>query len=464
MGFHVSCRARATVRATATAFAVVASVAVVGVSLTVQGLGGAPGPPAGRGCAEPFEGVRSPDITYFVASPLADTVPDPAASTAAGFGQLADASRIGGAAAELLGPTLAADPRVVLVPWGFDDRCRTIAWTGPWRWATTGSVGFYRGRLRSADAWIDGQPTFDVAHAVWEGFPASPWEHPLSAGRPGLSATELFELYERLPTPGALATRPYGAVSGLVEWRRDAGEALDRYPSRALLTAAFRTADLVRLRTTHLPFSGTYRVRVESPDGDSLAAFLMRTGAVGSEPLDPGTEEEGVPAAPVPARSFAVAAALATTGSGLAAVTPASSEIESTSAGGCFRPMGLRALAEETVVEDATRAWSAELVLSFLDDCFPNASIYRGLQPYEDGTDGAAGQTDEEAPADASAESAESGNVPGGFTGSFRHEADGRFTFRQSASLPDGRGVRLVGTRIELAALPEPPALPARLR
>ena len=446
----------------ATASILFASAAAVGASIPGRDADVDAGPWPARGCAEPFEGVRSPDITYLVAGALADTVRDPAAAEGAGFGQLAEAERIGGAAAELLRPTLETSPRVVLVPWGFDDRCRTIAWTGPWRWATTGSDGFYRGRLRSAEGWIDGRPTFDVAFAVWEGFPVSPWEHPLRAGQPGLSATELFELYERLPTPDALTARPYGAVSELVEWRRDAGEALDRYPSRTLLKAAFRTADLVRLRTTHLPFAGTYRFRIEDADGDSIGTFLLRTGGVGSEPLDPGTAEDGVPAAPAPARTFAVAAALARTIDGLDDVTPAS-EIEATSADGCFRPMGLHVVAEETIAEDATRAWSAELVLTFLGDCFPDQSIYRGLAPFEEPV-AEDSESEEAAPADTSPEAADTGSVPTGYVGAFRHEADGRFTFRQSAVLPDGRAVRLVGTRVDLTTLPAPPPIPARLR
>lgn len=446
----------------AAALAALSCLAAFGAALPVQAVGPGPGRTVGRSCAEPFQGLRSPEVTYLVASPLADTVRDPAAA-ASGYGQIAEVSRVGGAGADVLRPELDAKPRIVLVPWGFDDHCRPIAWTGPWRWATTGSVGFYRGRLRSTDAWIDGHPTFDVEHAVWEGFPESPWEHPLGAGRPRLSATELFELYELLPTPETLATRPYGAVSALVEWRRDAGDALERYPARTLLEAAFRTADLVRLRSTQLPFSGTYGVRVEGPEGDSLAAFVLRTGAVGSEPLDLGIATgEGVPTAPVPASTFAVAAALAATSDGLAAATPRT-EADFAAAGDCFRPMGLRAAAEETVPPDATRAWSAELTLSFVAACFSASPTLTDLRPFLGANDGPSANDGDEGAA-AGASPAEGGAAAGAFTGTFRQESDGRFTFRQPARLPDGRIVELQGTRVETTSLPEPPALPARLR
>ncbi len=466
MWFGVAPHARSARLATiAAALLAPGALGVLGAALPVQAVGSAPRPAVDRSCAEPFEGLRSPEVTYLVVSPLADTVRDPAASGTSGYGQVAEAVRAGGASADLLRPELDADSRVVLVPWGFDDQCRPIVWTGSWRWATTGSVGFYRGRLRPAERWIDGRPTFDVEHAVWEGFPESPWEHPLGAGRPRLSADELFDLYERLPTLEALAARPYGAVSELVEWRRDAGDALDRYPVRTLLEAAFRTADLVRLRTTALPFSGTYRIRVEGPEGDSLAGFLLRTGAVGSEALDPGNAPgEGVPAAPVPANTFAVAAALASTPDELAAATPRGETDDSTTAD-CYRPMGLRAAAEETVPEDATRAWSAELALPFITACFPNSSILRGLGPLDASAGGSIGSADGGAVAPDAPHQGEAGSMASeGFSGTFRQEPDGRFTFRQSASLPDGRVVRLLGSRVGLVSLPEPPALPPRLR
>ncbi|MFW6084304.1 MAG: hypothetical protein ACODAA_03745 [Gemmatimonadota bacterium] len=466
MWFGCAARARRStgLAAAGATFAPIACLAAFGAAWAASPVG--PGPTDGRGCSEPFRGLRSPETTYFVARPLADTLPDPT-SDAPAFGQLAETSRVGGARADLLRRELETDSRVVLVPWGFDDRCRTIAWSGPWRWATTDAAGFYRGRLRPANRWIDGRPTFDVEQAVWEGFPVSPWDHPLRAGRPGLAATELFELYERLPTPDALATRPYGAVSELVEWRRDAGDALQRYPARTLLEAAFRTADLVRLRTTRLPFAGTYRVRVEGPEGDSLAAFVLRTGAVGSEPLDSGSATtDEVPTAPVPANAFGVSAALAPTLDGLADSAPTSEAASASADGdGCFRTLALRAGADDTAPEGASRAWPAELALSLVTGCFRDAPTLAELQPLE-GPDAAAsdGTTDADVPEDDTRPSADGSAPSTGFAGAFQHESDGRFTFHQPAALPDGRTVRLVGTRVELTSLPDPPALPSRLR
>lgn len=389
----------------------------------------------GNRCAEPFGGVRGAEITYMLATPREDTVldhSDPAPS----FGQLADASRVSGARRGRVDEALEGDSSVVLVPWGFDEGCEPIAWTGSWRWAATGVEGFYRGRLRPSDAWIDGRPTFDVHFAVWEGFPESPWKHPLSVGRPSLSAEELFGLYDRLPTAEAIASRPYGAVSDLVTWRREAGERAERYPARMLLNAAFDLAELARVRRAPLPFSGTYSVRVQNGSHE-VATFFLRTGSVGMEPLSLAERSGGaVPTAPRPSYAYAAPAALATTAERLDERSGSALRPE------CLRDRGLRATAEEGPRGGAAHSWSAELSMPFVASCFADAGILRDLRPGE-----SSGSGTEQADGIA-------------FAGAFRQEPDGRFTFRQDALLADGTPVQLVGERIDAAALPAPPPLP----
>jgi len=397
------------------------------------GLGGA-GESAGLSpCGDPFGGIRPTDITYVLATARTDTVPDPLTDGEAAFGQLADISRVAGAGAEQVSAATDGNRSIVLVPWGFDEGCRPIGWTGSWRWATPDAEGFYRGRLRRPDGWIGGRPTFDVHAAVWEGFPDSPWRHPASNGRQLLTASELFELYDRLPTPEAIMARPYGAVSDLVTWRREAGDLAERYPARTLLADAFDVAELARLRTSTLPFAGTYRVHVQR-DGETLMTFLLRTGAVGSEPLTLDDETTGsAPKAPRPAPAVAAAANLARDEAGLGAPT----------AGGegsaCSSRRGLRAATDETEGEasaGALHAWSAELLPRFVAACFDDSPILRGLQAPESAAD------------------------DGPFGGAFRHEMDGRFGFRQTARLEDGTPILLVGDRIDVTALPAPATVP----
>lgn len=403
--------------------AVGVSVALVALAAWLAAPGALRGDRGRRSCEEPFEGVRDPDATYLLATPRGDTVPDSGGD--AGFGQIADVSRMGGAGADEA--SAAAERGAILVPWGFDDQCRPIAWSGSWRWASVGVEGFYRGKLRPPSGWIDDRPTFDVHAAVWEGFPASPWEHPMSAGRPHLSAEQLFDLYDRLPTLAAIAERPYGAVNDLVEWRRGVGELAEAYPARTLVRSAFRMAETARVRSTPLPFGGTYRIRVERA-ADTLATFLLRTGHVGTEPIEPADAAAGpLPAAPRPADTFAAAAALGNIPPDLS--LPEDAETPSA----CVRALGLRAETAEFTPEDAPRGWRAELSPAFVSACFDGVENLRNL-------------------------AADSATTV--LPGAFRQEADGRFTFRQAAALPDGTAVQLSGERIGLETLPSPPVIP----
>ncbi|MFW6089984.1 MAG: hypothetical protein ACODAB_09535, partial [Gemmatimonadota bacterium] len=339
------------------------------------------------------------------------------------------------ARAEQVADATDTDRSVVLVPWGFDEGCHPIGWTGSWHWATPDVEGFYRGRLRTPDDWIAGRPTIDVRAAVWEGFPASPWRHPASNGRKLLTAPELFELYDRLPTAEAITARPYGAVSDLVAWRREAGDLAERYPARTLLAEAFDIAELARLRTSTLPFAGTYRVQVQRAD-ETLTTFLFRTGSVGSEPLTLDDEAPGsVPTAPSPAPALTAAADLALDEAGLGALSSPGQE------GACSSQRGLRAAADEAedgAATGALHAWSAELLPRFVAACFADSPILGGLQARESSPDD-----------------------DGPFGGAFRHEMDGRFSFRQAARLEDGTRVLLVGDRIDVDALPAPALVPA---
>lgn len=400
-------------------------------------------------CAEPYGGVRPAEVTFLLATPREDTVPDAADAAGGAWGQLAEVERAGGAAGGRLDRAVEGDELVVLVPWGFDEHCRPIRWTGGWRWATPGAAGFYRGRLRPREDWIGGRPTLDVHAAVWEGFPESPWKHPMSAGRSRLSAAELFELYDRLPTAADIASRPYGAVAALVAWRRDAGVLAESYPARTLLSTAFELAERARVRTSTLPFGGTYRVRIEGPD-DEEGVFYMRTGSAGSEPLLlAGSGPGGVPATPRPSAAYAAAAVLA----------GSLEEMETLPAEGrplCHRDRGLTAAAEEVAPapDGVAHAWPAELSLRLVSGCFEDDPVLgrlRALPP--DSAEERDGEPEAAEPATAAAETS--------FAGSFRQEPDGRLTFLQPARLSDGREVLLVGERIGLDTMAPPPPLPS---
>lgn len=380
---------------------------------------------SGHDCGAPFgDGARPPEVTLLVATPRPDTLP--AGQSDSGqptFGQLADVRRVGGAAGDRVEAVLAGDNVVVLVPWGFDDDCRPIRWTGSWSWSPPDSTGFFRGELRRSDDWVGDHPTFDIYFAVWEGFPNSPWEHPLAAGQRRLGVDDLFDLYLRLPTPDEVAERPYGSVSDLVAWRREAGDIADDYPARTILGAAFERAEGERIRTVELPYAGTYRMRVLR-DGDTVATFYLRTADTGDSPWEmPETTPEHAPSAPMRAESFAAAVRLAPS---LEALTM---EPRTDRDGGCMRSGGLHVGSEERAdVEGARRIWTAEIPVFLIAACLGEDDVLRQLREASGG-DGRGG----------------------GFRGEFRHEEDGHYTFRQLASV-GGKTVWLTGERIEAFA------------
>jgi hypothetical protein len=373
-------------------------------------------------CAEPFDGIRTEGVQHFVAIAREDTIPVGNGM----FGQLVEVSRIGRNTEGVSSGT-----SVLLVPWGFDENCAPIPWTGSWLWSPVGEVGFFRGRLRPQERWINNQPTLDVYEAVWEGFPNSPWEHPMQGAQPALSANELFDLYQLLPTAVDVAERPYGAVSGLVDWRRDGGEKVNRYPARAILESAFHIAEVARLRKTPIPFAGTYRVDIEKA-GEIISTFFLRTGEGATAPLGlPGSIDiNEAMAAPMPTGAFVAPAALGLSVDSLNGTSPGKEPAE------CVRLMGLYAAEDGTEVEGVVRAWKAELPLISVATCFGNSEFLQELQ---------SGQTStlevDQVGADA-------------FIGFFRQEGDGRFTFRQPATLSNGAPVLLVGERIGFETLP----------
>lgn len=401
-------------------------------------------------CGEPFGGLRPAGVTFLVGTPRGDTVADPK-STTGGHGQLVAVGRLGGAAAEDLERQLPDDRLAVLVPWGFDEGCASIPWSGPWRWAMPDSEEFFRAVLRPPSDWVDGRPTLDVPFAVWEGFPLSPWTHPLSAGRQLLSAGELFHVYSLLPTSDDLAARPYGAVSDLVEWRRDVGGGAARYPATLLLREAFRMAELARMRSTPLPFAGSYRVEVRDSTGARLATFHMRTGVAGTQPVGaPAAPGATVPFAPAPAEALATDLALAREAWALPLPGASGSPGDA-----CRRPLGLKATVEETVPDDATRGWEAALAPGFLAVCFAGDPVLGSIRP---GAPAAAGEAVDRGDTDTGVdESGDTGALP--FVGAFRQERDGRYTFRQPAVLADGAPVTLAGERMDDVTLPPPPLL-----
>ncbi|HEX2205164.1 MAG TPA: hypothetical protein VHG91_17765 [Longimicrobium sp.] len=227
------------------------------------------GPPAPAPAAEAgafcrivlFPGVRSPDEAYFIAVAEPDMVwvdvgsrvaargADSTAASAtyvhgetppeplAGFaqGQRVRVERIAGASADAVERAFARAGRreAVLVPWGYDSRCRTRWYERSGRWIEPGKRGFVHAAPRPESEWTGGVPVFDVFYGGIQPYPHTrPAE---DDGRPWLSADELLDLWVLLPVWGDDLGPGSGARRRASAWlRADPGRAT-RYPAPYLL-------------------------------------------------------------------------------------------------------------------------------------------------------------------------------------------------------------------------------------
>lgn len=204
---------------------------------------------------------RHTEKTYFVATALADTVlagpgdvrwEDGDGSSVDGpprvYGQLVRVDTLGGADAEAVRAALRRlpAPEAVVVPWAYDSMCRPVPWGASARWVNPGLTGFYRVRPRPAAQWVEGRPTFD-AFAAW----AEPYPHGFfyfAAHRdtwalhdgPSLSPTEMFSLYEALPTHTAVGDTT--GLGPLLRWAAEHPELARKYPAETILTRLKRLA------------------------------------------------------------------------------------------------------------------------------------------------------------------------------------------------------------------------------
>lgn len=385
---------------------------VGGGALTVAAVAAGPaGLPASNSiesvCSPSYGPARDTSEVYLVGTPLEDTVEVRSDGASPSFGQVVRVARMGGFEADGAGETT-----VLLVPWGFDARCRPIRWTGSWTWATPGASAFFRGQPRAgADA--QATRTLDVYGAVWEGHPHSPWEPAAAAGRERLEAEEMFELYALLPTVSEYRARPYAAVEDLVRWRRSHPGRAAAYPAAQILRSAFAEAENARLRDDPLSYGGTYRLRLIA-DTDTLASFFVRTADVATGAWSDSVATAGAPPlSPEPAATLALRVVVA------AAVEDL--DVPSGPRGSCSRPDGLH-VATEARRDDGRPTWSAELMTDAVAGCLGSSDALASLRPALDD------KTRDD--------------------GTIRHEADGTYSFRQTVSSSRGPAL-LAGERID---------------
>lgn len=244
--------------------------------------------------AEPFcskgrnLGTRPPQ--YFIGQAMADTVLVEPGDTEprvggghfgrSGFGpfhgQVVRVERFG----TRTGLDVARYPEVIVMPWDYDASCGPVRWGRSAAFVEPGTIGLYTPHLRPEADWEDGTPTFDSYAPEMEAYPfeLQPDFMRSFESRPHLSAEELFELLERLPSREELDASAGGAADPFFDWVQNQERLETHYP---LTDAAYdlrRSADRAWARSLPVPIAGTYRVEVELPSG-AMDVFYLRTAS-----------------------------------------------------------------------------------------------------------------------------------------------------------------------------------------
>ena len=206
---------------------------------------------------------RDPSFTYFIATAFPDTVPATAgagptrygfafmsASTPPGllpppprdasvFGQIVALDRVGGFKKDKVQRSLTNGRReALLIPWGYQANCSPVLWKTSARWIAPGSVGFFVAQLRADSEWVGGRPTFDVGAAWHQPYPQGEflkYDRPRNQSQTELTISELWDLYETLPSPDSLEADPNRAIESTRQWARAHPDQARRWPASRIL-------------------------------------------------------------------------------------------------------------------------------------------------------------------------------------------------------------------------------------
>lgn len=242
-------------------------------------------------------GLPSPDRPHFIGRPTPDSLvagPGPvrlhARSSSSSSpdsltirGQVVEVERMG--TLELGAPfdRVDWDRRVLVVPWGYDTACQPVPWSGPAAWREPGGRAFYWVRLRPAEQWSAGLPTFDAFMPATTVFPPPSdrrriWEY--------MGVDELFALVEELPDAAEIATDPTGAATRFSRYIDGVTGLRDLFPAPVLESRVRSLADVARARRLQPAWLGTYRLVVRLPSDTTLVTY-MRTASRPAGPWYP---------------------------------------------------------------------------------------------------------------------------------------------------------------------------------
>jgi hypothetical protein len=220
---------------------------------------------AARRCSiAPLSPIRGRGATYLVGRGSSDTVragagpvrysaqrpgdsPTPAERI---HGQVVLVQRVAGHRADEVERAFARRGRreAVIVPWGYREDCRPIAWHGSARWIDAAADGFLRLVLRPEVDWAGGRPTFDAYQGYWQPYPSGEFLRRGFRGTsairngPHLTPAQLLDLYLALPDDSLVRHDRAAALAVMERWAAEHPELATRYPATTMLDMLRRVA------------------------------------------------------------------------------------------------------------------------------------------------------------------------------------------------------------------------------
>jgi hypothetical protein len=343
-------------------------------------------------------------------------------------GQLFRLDRVGGDVPPALAAARAAGiNEAILVPYGWE--CRELwRWHGSARWVRPASQVIVDATLRPRASWIGERPTFDV-EPLHDAYPGG-YETLRGDERAlRLTAAQVFELNEVLPTFGELDPPAVAPYRRLLLWAKANPALARRFPANEALSEAQEMLQPCVPAYDPHPVAGTYRITVVLERTDTLHGYI-RTGKHGYPECAPARPRYDLTA--VTPRRSSLSRLYVHGGTDPWAI-PASNHEAFSAPGGCgVGSINVINRPKNPVLGE--RRWSADYNYLSIPGCTENAARVKQITNSLSAAYRQRGKTD---------------LVPG----TFREEPDGAVTFEQAWGV-DGRVLlELRGTRVDRRTL-----------
>lgn len=189
------------------------------------------------------------------------------------YGQVVRVEKWGGAPPALQSVSGNA---AVVVPWDYGPDCSTTPWGRHWVWLNPGDRMLFTAVLRDRKYWVNDYPTFDAFSPQFDAFPVRYEDPVFGRGPESLTADQLFELYEALPSTEEISKHGWASTERAAQWAITNPELASAYPARVIGGNLSWAAGDSHARKIRSAISGTYRFSLTYPNGRQRE-FFVRT-------------------------------------------------------------------------------------------------------------------------------------------------------------------------------------------